>query len=293
MAALRWLSSHVLVLCVLSGLLSVAFGLLPRHAPGRGVWGTGARAQGPVLGRTWPPPRDHCSGRTTPSSSPLRMGLLDWVNPNYWRLQYSSAEMLTKGVPPGTRKVFDLNGKGADTRMYYYPRSVTEVLVSEVDANLNLLEPTAAKLGLTTTVQSETVVPSNSVDVCILVQALDSESTAGSLVGAAHRMLCPGGRVLFIERESALHLLESQPWEALDFEIEEGFVRGAGIKKQSEASLRVSGKNKAPSAKVRGAARGAKAKGGTKRVPSSRRKKKGETEIKVSEGRDESGGAVV
>ena len=90
----------------------------------------------------------------------------------YWRVQFITASMIGKHVPPGARRVLEY-GVGQGQNLYYYPKNVGMVVGVDPDAKEDLL-----------------------VQVSVAASVVDDPE---AIVREAGRVLKPGAPLVFVE----------------------------------------------------------------------------------------------
>ena len=190
-----------------------------------------------------------------------------WVNPAYWNRQFVTAQHIGNNVPKDSR-VIEL---GKDAKNLYYldePRSATLIVPpSNYEVKEGPIREAAAKLNLTSFALytdrplDNLPINPNSFDAALCFDMLDTaprEAAIGALnvlVGA----LVPGGRLLFLERDSVgLPALAREYGLSVKFETEGGF----------DVGIATNNRRGAPGKAKRGAAA---AKGGKRAVRESDR----------------------
>ena len=191
-----------------------------------------------------------------------------WVNPAYWNRQYVTASHIANNVPNGSA-VIEL---GKDAKNLYYlnsPGACTLIIPpANEDVKEGPIREAAAKLNvpfvLYTDQPLDTIpIRTSACDAALCFDMLDGapeEACAGAIALLA-RSLKPGGRLLFLERETVglPQLMREYDFGdrlEVDFENEGGYDVGV-------ATRRVVGR---PSRKA-AAKPGAKKKGGARVIP--------------------------
>mgnify|MGYP002830954788 CR=1 FL=1 len=142
----------------------------------------------------------------------------DWVTPLYWKLEAAGTKALARYVPPGA-SVVELGARDGK-HLHYLPRGVGAVMVSiapDVDkgaARVSQAAQQALVFDCSTSTHAEggtgavdTGLPSSAYEVAFSIGALGRAEKVGGRaavnegVREAMRLLQPGGRLVFCERD--------------------------------------------------------------------------------------------
>ena len=185
----------------------------------------------------------------------------DWVTPLYWKLEAAGTKALARYVPPGA-SVVELGARDGK-HLHYLPRGVCAVMVSiapDVDkgaARVSQAAQQALVFDCSTSTHAEggtgavdTGLPSSAYEVAFSIGALGRAEKVGGRaavnegVREAMRLLQPGGRLVFCERDDCagagasadnepelVSLLRGTPgFVAVQAEDDGGVIFGAAIK---------------------------------------------------------------
>jgi SAM-dependent methyltransferase len=130
-------------------------------------------------------------------------GLAIYKTVVYWRVQYITAAMIGKHVPPTARRVLEY-GVGQGKNLYYYPKTVGMVVGIDPDAKEDLL----AQVSIASSVpfvskrqklEENTGQGDSTVDAVVTTGAMGRVKDPEGLVIEAARILKPGGVLVFVE----------------------------------------------------------------------------------------------
>ena len=185
----------------------------------------------------------------------------EWVTPLYWKLEAAGTKALARYVPPGA-SVVELGARDGK-HLHYLPRGVGAVMVSiapDVDkgaARVSQAAQQALVFDCSTSTHAEggtgavdTGLPSSAYEVAFSIGALGRAEKVGGRaavnegVREAMRLLQPGGRLVFCERDDCagagasaknepelVSLLRGTPgFVAVQAEDDGGVIFGAAIK---------------------------------------------------------------
>ena len=185
----------------------------------------------------------------------------EWLTPLYWKLEAAGTKALARYVPPGA-SVVELGARDGK-HLHYLPRGVGAVMVSiapDVDkgaARVSQAAQQALVFECSTSTHADggagavnTGLPSSAYEVAFSIGALGRAEKAGGRsavnegVREAMRLLQPGGRLVFCEREDCagagasgdsepefVSLLRGTPgFVAVQAEEDGGIIFGAAIK---------------------------------------------------------------
>ena len=121
----------------------------------------------------------------------------------YWRVQFITASMIGKHVPPGARRVLEY-GVGQGRNLYYYPKNVGMVVGVDPDAKEDLLVQVsvAASVPFVSKAQpldAPTGQPDGTIDAVVTTGALGRVDDPEAIVREAGRVLKPGAPLVFVE----------------------------------------------------------------------------------------------
>lgn len=121
----------------------------------------------------------------------------------YWRVQFITAAMIGKHVPPDAKRVLEF-GVGAGKNLYYYPKTVGMVVGIDEDAKEDLLIQVSVAAGVPFVAKKQSVLENSnqadaSVDAVVVTGALTECGDAEKLVAEAARVLKPGAPLVFVE----------------------------------------------------------------------------------------------
>jgi len=121
----------------------------------------------------------------------------------YWRVQFITAAMIGKHVPPDAKRVLEF-GVGAGKNLYYYPKTVGMVVGIDEDAKEDLLIQVSVAAGVPFVAKKQSVLENSnqadaSVDAVVTTGALTECGDAEKLVAEAARVLKPGAPLVFVE----------------------------------------------------------------------------------------------
>mmetsp|Transcript_18005 Transcript_18005/g.47309 ORF Transcript_18005/g.47309 Transcript_18005/m.47309 type:complete len:209 (+) Transcript_18005:1309-1935(+) len=181
------------------GMANYAQALTPAVGSGAFV----ARHCQPTTGMAGGPGWRRAAARGRAARTTTSMGLLDYVNPNYWKREYIVAAMLTNQIPKSAAVVVDLAPRDPK-RLFYLPMTARQVVVVQSTASEKEMKEAAGQLAklrpkLEIVEKVELALPPNSVDVVCCCQALERLDDSRGTIAAAYRSLKPGGRLIFVE----------------------------------------------------------------------------------------------
>ena len=121
----------------------------------------------------------------------------------YWRVQFITASMIGRHVPPGARRVLEY-GVGQGRNLYYYPKNTGMVVGVDPDAKEDLLIQVSVAAGVPFVAKAQPCEapnnqPDGSVDAVITTGALGSSEDPAAIVREAARALKPGAPLVFVE----------------------------------------------------------------------------------------------
>ena len=121
----------------------------------------------------------------------------------YWRVQFITASMIGRHVPPGARRVLEY-GVGQGRNLYYYPKNTGMVVGVDPDAKEDLLIQVSVAAGVPFVAKAQPCEapnnqPDGSVDAVITTGALGTSKDPAAIVREAARALKPGGPLVFVE----------------------------------------------------------------------------------------------
>ena len=121
----------------------------------------------------------------------------------YWRVQFITASMIGRHVPPGARRVLEY-GVGQGRNLYYYPKNTGMVVGVDPDAKEDLLIQVSVAAGVPFVAKAQPCEapnnqPDGSVDAVITTGALGTSEDPAAIVREAARALKPGAPLVFVE----------------------------------------------------------------------------------------------
>ena len=121
----------------------------------------------------------------------------------YWRVQFITASMIGRHVPPGARRVLEY-GVGQGRNLYYYPKNTGMVVGVDPDAKEDLLIQVSVAAGVPFVAKAQPCEapnnqPEGSVDAVITTGALGTSKDPAAIVREAARALKPGAPLVFVE----------------------------------------------------------------------------------------------
>ena len=121
----------------------------------------------------------------------------------YWRVQFITASMIGRHVPPGARRVLEY-GVGQGRNLYYYPKNTGMVVGVDPDAKEDLLIQVSVAAGVPFVAKAQPCEapnnqPDDSVDAVITTGALGTSEDPAAIVREAARALKPGAPLVFVE----------------------------------------------------------------------------------------------
>ena len=121
----------------------------------------------------------------------------------YWRVQFITASMIAKHVPPGARRVLEY-GVGQGRNLYYYPKNTGMVVGVDPDAKEDLLIQVSVAAGVPFVAKAQpneapNNQPDSSIDAVVTTGALGGSKDAAAIVREAGRALRPGAPLVFCE----------------------------------------------------------------------------------------------
>lgn len=121
----------------------------------------------------------------------------------YWRVQFITASMIGRHVPPGARRVLEY-GVGQGRNLYYYPKNTGMVVGVDPDAKEDLLIQVSVAAGVpfvakTQPCEAPNNQPDGSIDAVITTGALGASKDPAAIVAEAARALKPGAPLVFVE----------------------------------------------------------------------------------------------
>ena len=170
----------------------------------------------------------------------------------YWRVQFITASMIGRHVPPGARRVLEY-GVGQGRNLYYYPKNTGMVVGVDPDAKEDLLIQVSVAAGVPFVAKAQPCEapnnqPDGSVDAVITTGALGTSEDPAAIVREAARALKPGGPLVFVEDMSFSKGGVIDAVEALDdferAEYDDGWATlpllphaiGVAVKRDTDAS---------------------------------------------------------
>jgi SAM-dependent methyltransferase len=126
----------------------------------------------------------------------------------YWRVQFITAAMIGKHVPPNAKRVLEY-GCGQGKNMYYYPKTIGMVVGIDPDAKEDLLIQVSVASSIPFVAKKQSL-ESNSgqaagtIDAVVCTGALGAAEDPEVLVQEAARILKPGAPLVFVEDLGAL-----------------------------------------------------------------------------------------
>jgi SAM-dependent methyltransferase len=121
----------------------------------------------------------------------------------YWRVQFITASMIGKHVPPGARRVLEY-GVGQGKNLYYYPKSVGMVVGIDPEAKEDLLIQVSIASSVPFVAKKQALEDSNgqpdgSIDAVVSTGSFGKVSDPEALLTEAARVLKPGAPLVFVE----------------------------------------------------------------------------------------------
>jgi SAM-dependent methyltransferase len=121
----------------------------------------------------------------------------------YWRVQFITASMIGKHVPPAARRVLEY-GVGQGKNLYYYPKSVGMVVGIDPDAKEDLLIQVSIASSIPFVAKKQALEDSNgqpdgSIDAVVSTGSFGKVSDPEALLTEAARVLKPGAPLVFVE----------------------------------------------------------------------------------------------
>ena len=121
----------------------------------------------------------------------------------YWRVQFITASMIGKHVPPGARRVLEY-GVGQGKNLYYYPKSVGMVVGIDPDAKEDLLIQVSVASGVPFVAKKQPLESGSgqadaSIDAVVSTGSLGKVRDPEALLREAARVLKPGAPLVFVE----------------------------------------------------------------------------------------------
>lgn len=121
----------------------------------------------------------------------------------YWRVQFITASMIGKHVPPGARRVLEY-GVGQGKNLYYYPKSVGMVVGVDPDAKEDLLIQVSVASSVPFVAKKQALDADSgqtdaSVDAVVTTGSLGKVRDPEALLREAARVLKPGAPLVFVE----------------------------------------------------------------------------------------------
>ena len=170
----------------------------------------------------------------------------------YWRVQFITASMIGRHVPPGARRVLEY-GVGQGRNLYYYPKNTGMVVGVDPDAKEDLLIQVSVAAGVPFVAKAQPCEapnnqPDGSVDAVITTGALGTSEDPAAIVREAARALKPGAPLVFVEDMSFSKGGVIDAVEALDdferAEYDDGWATlpllphaiGVAVKRDTDAS---------------------------------------------------------
>lgn len=201
-------------------------------------------------------------GISTTRSSSLTMGLFDYMNPLYWKQEYVVAATLANQIPASAAIVMEMYAADGK-RFFYYPDSVVQVVVSpplseriggSTDSEKQKKEEKAlldagarARKSVIQKRLAET--PSNTIDAVVMVAGAVQRVAKEGKLSDVSRVLKPGGRLVFVEKNEDVSLLDAvgDEFESVQLiEEQDGYAVGYAIvssPSSASASTRKGNKN--------------------------------------------------
>ena len=121
----------------------------------------------------------------------------------YWRVQFITASMIGRHVPPGARRVLEY-GVGQGRNLYYYPKNTGMVVGVDPDAKEDLLIQVSVAAGVPFVAKAQPCEapnnqPDGSIDAVVTTGALGASKDPTAIVAEAARALKPGAPFVFVE----------------------------------------------------------------------------------------------
>uniref|UniRef100_A0A7S0SBL0 Methyltransferase type 11 domain-containing protein n=1 Tax=Mantoniella antarctica TaxID=81844 RepID=A0A7S0SBL0_9CHLO len=121
----------------------------------------------------------------------------------YWRVQYITAAMIAKHVPPGAARVLEF-GVGQGRNLYYYPKGTGMVVGVDPDAKEDLLIQVSIAAGVplvskAQSLEAPTGQGDGTLDAVVTTGALRRSNDPEAIVREAGRCLKPGAPLVFVE----------------------------------------------------------------------------------------------
>ena len=121
----------------------------------------------------------------------------------YWRVQFITAAMIAKHVPPGAKRVLEY-GVGQGRNLYYYPKGTGMVVGVDPDAKEDLLIQVSVAAGVpfvsrTQPLEANNGQPDGTLDAVVTTGALRRSADPEAIVREAGRALKPGAPLVFVE----------------------------------------------------------------------------------------------
>ena len=121
----------------------------------------------------------------------------------YWRVQFITASMIGRHVPPGARRVLEY-GVGQGKNLYYYPKSVGMVVGIDPDAKEDLLIQVSVASGVPFVAKKQPLESGSgqadaSIDAVVSTGSFGKVRDPEALLREAARVLKPGAPLVFVE----------------------------------------------------------------------------------------------
>ena len=147
--------------------------------------------------------------------------------------------MLSRQIPSTASTVLELDPRDAK-RLAYYPLTVSKVITYGPTAEIAILRASAEKLPLEVVHNPAPIppldLPSNSVDVVIAAGVFERVEDKAALLKEAHRVVCPGGRLIFVEPLEDLAIIDASPFIDVQYDEEAGAAVGIALKAEDDVS---------------------------------------------------------
>lgn len=121
----------------------------------------------------------------------------------YWRVQFITAAMIGKHVPPGARRVLEY-GIGQGKNLYYYPKTVGMLVGIDPDVKEDLLIQVSVASSIPFVAKQQSLEQNSgqgdaSIDAVVTTGALGKSKYPEIIVTECARILKPGAPLVFVE----------------------------------------------------------------------------------------------